>query len=100
MNLALKLDRIAARAEELRAMLSAGAVGRGLREGLAGSFRRSNRWWRGSANCAPPKRARHDAETLLADPEMRELAEAELRELKERIPTLQHEIRSRAAAEG
>ena len=39
------------------------------------------------------ERAQDDAEALLADPEMRELAEAELRELKERIPALQHEIR-------
>src|SRR5581483_1358300 len=37
--------------------------------------------------------AQQDAEALLADPEMRELAEAELRDLKERIPTLQHELR-------
>ena len=39
------------------------------------------------------ERAQDDAESLLADPEMRELAEAELRDLKERIPTLEHEIR-------
>ena len=37
--------------------------------------------------------AQHDAEALLEDPELRELAEAELRELKERIPALEYEIR-------
>jgi peptide chain release factor 1 len=37
--------------------------------------------------------AQQDAEALLADPEMRELAEAELRELKARLPELEHEIR-------
>ena len=39
------------------------------------------------------ERAQDDAASMLADPEMRELAEAELRVLKERIPTLAHEIR-------
>ena len=39
------------------------------------------------------ERAQADAETLLTDPEMHELAEAELRTLKEQIPALEHEIR-------
>ena len=39
------------------------------------------------------ERARADAEAMLADPEMKELAEAELRDLKDRIPTLEHELR-------
>jgi len=39
------------------------------------------------------ERARRETEALLADPEMRELAEAELRDLKDRIPALEHEIR-------
>ena len=39
------------------------------------------------------ERALDDAEALLADPEMRELAEEELRALKERVPELEHEIR-------
>src|SRR5208283_3566440 len=39
------------------------------------------------------EQAQAEAEKLLADPEMRELAEAELDELKSRIPTLAHEIR-------
>ena len=39
------------------------------------------------------EQARGEAEAMLTDPEMRELAEAELRALKERVPALQHEIR-------
>ena len=92
MNLALKLDRIAARAEELRDMLSQGLTGdayvkasRELAEiepvvARIGDLRAA-------------ERSQEDVETLLADPEMRELAEAELRELKQRIPVLEHEIR-------
>jgi peptide chain release factor 1 len=39
------------------------------------------------------EQARAEAETMLADPELRELAEAELESLRERIPELQHDIR-------
>src|SRR4051795_4658896 len=39
------------------------------------------------------ERAREEAEALLADPEMKGLAEQELYELKDRIPALEHEIR-------
>jgi len=92
MSLAAKLDRIAARAEELRAMLT---------EGLSGeAYVRASKELSdiepvvariGDLRAA--ERARQDAEVLLADPELRELAETELRTLKERIPTLQQEIR-------
>jgi len=92
MNLALKLDRIAARAEELRALLSEGISGeayvKASRElsdiepvvGRIGDLRAA-------------EQARADAETLLTDPEMKELAEAELYTLKDQIPALEHEIR-------
>jgi peptide chain release factor 1 len=92
MNLALKLDRIAARADELRAMLA---------EGISGeAYVKASRELSdiepvvsriGDLRAA--ERARADAEALLADPEMKELAEAELYELKEKIPALEHEIR-------
>jgi len=91
MNLALKLDRIAARADELRAMLS---------EGISGEA-----YVRASKELSEiepvvtrigelreAERARNDASTMLDDPEMRELAEAELDELKQKIPALEHEI--------
>ena len=92
MNLASKLDRITARAEELRAMLSEGLSGeayvRASRElaELEPVFARV-----GELRAA--ERAQAEAETLLADPELRELAETELRDLKAQIPTLEHEIR-------
>ena len=92
MNLALKLDRIAARAEELRALLGEGISGeayvKASRElndiepvvGRIGDLRAA-------------EQARDEAEAMLSDPEMKSLAEAELFELKEKIPALEHEIR-------
>jgi peptide chain release factor 1 len=92
MSLALKLDRIAARADELRALLT---------EGLSGeAYVQSSKEL---ADLEPlvqrieelraAERAERDARALLDDPEMRELAEAELRSLHERMPALEHEIR-------
>jgi peptide chain release factor 1 len=88
----LRLDRIAARAEELRALLS---------EGLSGdAYSKASKEL---AELAPvedrigelraAEQARAEAETMLEDPELRELAEAELEALRQRIPTLEHEIR-------
>ena len=92
MNLASKLDRISARAEELRDQLT---------QGLSGdAYVKASKELSdiepvvariGDLRAA--ERAQAEAETLLADPEMHELAEAELRALKEQIPSLQHEIR-------
>ena len=92
MSLSLKLDRIAARADELRAMLS---------EGLSGeAYVRASKELSDIepvvariGELREAERAKTDAESLLSDAEMRELAEAELRLLKDRIPELQHEIR-------
>ena len=92
MRLDYKLDRIAARADELRAMLT---------EAIGGeAFVKASREL---ADIEPvvarigdlrqAERARDEAEALLADPEMKELAEAELFDLKERIPALEHELR-------
>ncbi len=87
-----RLDRIAARAEELRAQLA---------DGLSGdAYAKASKEL---AELAPiedrigelraAEQARTEAETMLSDPELRELAEAELRSLRERIPELQHDIR-------
>ena len=92
MSLDAKLDRIAARADELRAMLA---------EGISGeTYVRASREL---SDIEPvvlridelraAEQARGEAEAMLTDPEMRELAEAELRALKERVPALRHEIR-------
>jgi peptide chain release factor 1 len=92
MNLAVKLDRIAARADELRAMLSAGVTG----EAFVRASKELSELEPVVARIAElrdAEHARNEAEILLSDPEMQELAEAELRELKDRIPALQHGIR-------
>ena len=92
MSFSEKLDRIAARADELRDALSSGVTGEA--------------YVRASRELAEiePVVARIDelhhaeneaaqAESLLADPEMHDLAEAELSALRERIPELQHALR-------
>jgi peptide chain release factor 1 len=91
MNLDLKLDRIVARADELRAILSEGASGE--------AFVRASREL---SEIEPvvvkvdelraAEQARKEAEALLEDAEMRDLAELELLELREKIPVLSREI--------
>ncbi|MFO1027132.1 MAG: peptide chain release factor 1 [Acetobacteraceae bacterium] len=91
-SLDIKLDRIAARADELRAMLSDSISGE--------QFVKASREL---ADIEPvvarigdlraAERAKEEAESLLDDPEMKTLAEQELYELKDRIPALEHEIR-------
>jgi peptide chain release factor 1 len=91
MNLALKLDRIAARADELRALLSEGVSG----EAYVKASKELSEIEPVVARIGElreAERARQDASTLLDDPEMRELAEAELFELKDKIPALEHDI--------
>jgi len=92
MSLALKLDRIVARAEELRALLSEGINGE--------AFVRASRELSeiepvvarvGDLRAA--EQARNEAQAMLDDADMKELAEAELFDLKDRIPALEHEIR-------
>ena len=92
MNLAVKLDRIVDRAAELTALLG---------EGLGGeAYTRASRELAeiepvvariGELRAA--ERRQGEARVMVADPEMRELAEAELFELKGQIPVLEHEIR-------
>ncbi len=92
MNLAHKLDRIAARADELQAMLGEGITG----EAYVKASRELSDIEPVVARIGElraAEKAQAEAETLLADPEMRELAEAELRALKEQIPSLEQEIR-------
>jgi peptide chain release factor 1 len=92
MNLGARLDRIAARAEELRALLSEGLSGEAYAKAskeLSDLTPLETR----IGDLRAAEQAQAEAETMLADPEMRELAEAELENLKARIPTLEHEIR-------
>jgi peptide chain release factor 1 len=91
MSLDFKLDRIVARADELRAILSEGASGE--------VFVRSSKEL---SEIEPvvakvdelraAEKAQKEAENLLEDAEMRGLAELELLELREKIPLLTREI--------
>jgi peptide chain release factor 1 len=92
MSFSLKLDRIVDRAAELGALLSEGASGEAYVKAA-----------RELAEIEPivarvdelraAERARAEAEALLDDPEMKDLAESELNELKARIPRLEHALR-------
>ncbi|MSO90125.1 MAG: peptide chain release factor 1 [Acetobacteraceae bacterium] len=91
MNLALKLDRIAARADELQALLGEVMTG----EAYTKASRELSELEPIVARISElraAERARDEAQAMLTDPEMKELAEAELYALKEKIPTLAHEI--------
>ena len=88
----VKLDRVVDRADELRSQLSAGLSG--------DAFARSSRELSelepvvariGDLRAA--EQATREAEAMLADPEMKDLAEAELDGLRHSLPGLQREIR-------
>ncbi len=91
-SLDVKLDRVVDRAEELRSQLT---------DGLSGdSFAKASKELSdlepvvariGELRAA--ERAEKDLEAMLADPEMKELAEAELFELRASLPNLQQGIR-------
>jgi peptide chain release factor 1 len=92
MTLAEKFDRIVARAEELRAALSESLTG----EAFSRASRELSELEPVVARIEELRSAEaeaEDAEQMLADPEMRDLAEQELHRLREKLPALQHEIR-------
>ena len=91
MSLPSRLDRLLSRAEELRHMLSTapGADIGALSKELAELEPLVEKY----AEYRTAERARDEAQAMLADPEMRELAEAEWLTQKERVPALEHEIR-------
>jgi peptide chain release factor 1 len=92
LNLSEKFDRITARAEELRALLSDAISG----EDFVKASRELSEIEPVVARIGELRAAEQEAanaEVMLADPEMRELAEEELRGLRDRLPALQHEIR-------
>ena len=92
MTLDSKLDRIVARADELRAMLSEAVSGEAYVKAskelaeLSPVVERID-------ELRAAERAADEAEAMLADPEMHDLAESELTELRARIPALTHAIR-------
>ena len=86
-----KLDRIVGRAAELRAVLS---------EGGGQDFARLSKELSDLepivariGDLRTAQQASSDAAAMLDDPELRDLAEAELQDLKDRLPALQMEIR-------
>ena len=92
MSFDLKLDRIVARADELRAELAGGLTG----EAFSRASRELAELEPVVARIEELRMAEVEArgaETLLTDPEMRDLAEQELYALREKLPKLQHEIR-------
>ena len=92
MSLALKLDRIVARAEELRHLLNEGVNGEAFTK-ASKELSEIEPVVARVDELRAAEQARADAQSLLEDPDMKELAEAELYELKDRIPALEHEIR-------
>jgi peptide chain release factor 1 len=92
MSFSDRLDRIAARAEELQALLGSGLSGdayvRASRE-----FSELEPVVARIAELRAAERSAAEATSLLADPELRELAESELFQLRERIPELRHALR-------
>ncbi|MFT9256574.1 MAG: peptide chain release factor 1 [Acetobacter sp.] len=92
MTLDERLDRIVSRALELEAQLAGGLSGDAFTQAsreyadLDDLVRRIN-------DLRMAEQAVLQAEQLMADPEMRELASAELEELHERLPHLQRDVR-------
>ncbi len=87
-----RLDRIVARADELTHELASGLAGDGFNRASRELAELEPVVARISALREAEGQAR-EAETLLADPDMRELAEAEIASLRSRLPGLRHEIR-------
>jgi peptide chain release factor 1 len=91
MDLADKFERIVARAEELRSDLSSGLNG----EAFSKASKELSELEPVVARIEELRAAEAEAEgaeQLLADPEMRDLAEQELRGLREKLPKLAREI--------
>jgi peptide chain release factor 1 len=91
MSLPQKLDRLLNRADELRHLLNTadgaqvGMIARELSE-LDPLVEKVQEY-------RAAERARDEAEAMLGDPELKELAEAEYLDLKDRLPKLEREIR-------
>ncbi|MCK8787979.1 peptide chain release factor 1 [Roseomonas sp. NAR14] len=91
MSLPARLDRLLTRADELKHLL---ATSDGSQIGaLSKELSDLDPLVEKVQELRAAERARDEAEAMLADPDMRELAEAEYREQKERVPVLEHEVR-------
>jgi peptide chain release factor 1 len=92
-SLALKLDRITDRAEELRALLGEGQLTGEAYQKTSRELSELEPIVERVAELRAAERDAADAIEMLEDPDMRDMAEEELRSLKDRIPTLEHSIR-------
>ena len=99
MSLALKLDRIAARADELRAMLSEGISGEAYVK-ASKELSDIEPVVARIGDLRAAERAQSEAASLLADPEMKDLAEAELYRAEGTDPGAGARNPAGAAAEG
>ncbi|MBX6745215.1 MAG: peptide chain release factor 1, partial [Acetobacteraceae bacterium] len=91
MSIAEKLDRVLTRAEELKHQL---ATADGAQFGaLSKELSELEPLVEKVSELRAAERARDEAEAMLADPELRELAEAEYQAQKERVPLLEREVR-------
>ena len=91
-SLDYKLDRIVGRAAELNAMLSDGLGGDGYSR-ASKELSELDPIVARIGELRNAERAQAEAEAMMADAELRSLAEAELYDLKDRLPALRHEIR-------
>ena len=92
-SLALKLDRITDRAEELRALLGEGQLTGDTYQKASRELSELEPIVERVAELRAAERDAADATEMLDDPDMRDMAEEELRSLKDRIPTLEQSIR-------
>jgi len=92
MSLSSKLDRIVARADELRALLS-DAIGGDAYVKASKELSELEPVVARIDELREAERRADEARALLGDPEMKELAEPELYDLTEKIPALEHAIR-------
>lgn len=93
MSLAHKLDRIVARADELNALLGEGVLSGDAYIKASRELNEIEPIVARVDELRTAERERAEAEAMLDDADMRDMAEEELRSLKERIPALEHAIR-------
>ena len=93
MNLALKLDRIVDRAEELSALLGEGTLSGDAYVKASRELNELDPIVARVAELRAAERERAETRQLLDDPDLRAMAEDDLRGLNERIPALEHAIR-------
>lgn len=92
MSLDARLDQILARTEELEALLASGISGEEFTS-VSQEYARLEPVVVQVRALRAAQEEEKEALQLLADPEMKSLAEAELRSLRERLPELSHQVR-------